>query len=127
PSGASSVRSAGPERVHHVLLADRSGPADVAGVRCAAGRHPVHGPLLPLLRDPVAAAEARRLAAMEKGRDLPRILPVPDRRARHERAPSAGGAHTTTVGALPGVPGDGEGMSGEMTVDVKGVGASFAT
>ena len=72
---------------------------------------PFHSALLSLLRDPDAPAEAGGVASVEEGRDLPRILPLPDGGSGPQRASGARGPYAITVGTVPRIPRYGEGMS----------------
>src|SRR5256885_5737528 len=97
---AAAVRLLGPDLGQHRFLTHRFGADAVGHLRSAARRHAVDGAVLPLLRDPHAAAQAGGLAHGQESAYLPRILHVPDRRDRAERVACARGPHAVTVWAI---------------------------
>ena len=108
---AAALRRVGADLGQHRLLADGPRTEPLGNLRRPAGRHPFHSALLSLLRDPDAPAEAGGVASVEEGRDLPRILPLPDGGSGPQRASGARGPHAITVGTVPRIPRYGEGMS----------------
>src|SRR4029077_12929517 len=72
---------------------------------------PVDRDLFPVFRDVDPAAEAGRLAPLEKGRGPLPVPGLPDRRPGPQRAAGAGGAHTTPARPVPGIPSHREGLT----------------
>src|SRR5207245_7792966 len=109
-SGTAPVRRVRADLGQHGLLADRPRSDLVGRLRPSAWCHLFHRPLLPLFRNPYAAPKARRLAAVEEGRGLLRVFPLSNRRPCPQRASGAGSPYAFTVGALPRISSDGEGI-----------------
>src|SRR5258706_1211087 len=113
PASAVDVRRVGPALGEPGLFADRPG-SDAWGVlRHSSFDDAVDRGLLPVLRDPAAASQTGRLAAVEEGGGLRSVLCVSNRRTRAQRAACARGAHATAVWPLPRISRDGEGVMDE--------------
>src|SRR5712691_3648035 len=109
-AAVADVRSVRADLGQPGLRAHRSGPEPVVLVGRPAVHDPLDGDLLHLFRDVDPAAQAGRLALLEKGR---RPFPVPglsDRWPGPQRVAGAGGAHATSARPLPGVQSYREGV-----------------